>query len=108
MLVLRGYPGRLRPRCHLAVGIPVVAAAFGWFGITVAVPLMIWWWYRCPRGRPGPWVVELAALRRARLGPWRTRLVVAGQPAMDIFHDEVDGRELARLRRAVKAQLAAG
>jgi hypothetical protein len=86
----------------------VVVAAWAWFGVTGALPVMIWWWYRRPIPQPGPWRLDLARLRAARLGPWRTWVAFQGSPAVEIFTDEISAGDLARLRRTLKAQLAAG
>jgi hypothetical protein len=60
--------------------------------------------------RPGPvpygarWSISLADVKAVRLGPWRTRIVYRRGPAIDLFRDEMDGRDMARLRRLLRAR----
>ena len=108
MLELRRLPGRQRALCHWLV-LPVVAfGAWAWFGATGALPVLIWWWQRRPRVTAAWWYVDIGRVRAARLGPWRTRIAFHGAPCLDIFSDEITARNLAWLRRTLKAQLAAG
>jgi hypothetical protein len=87
---------------------PVVAAAWAWFGITGTFPVLICWWRRWPVACADPWLLDPARVRSARLGPWRTRIDMIGARPVEIFHDEIAPADLARLRRTLKAQLAAG
>ena len=105
-LELECLPGRFRSWCHF-LALPLVAVtAWAWFGVTGTVPVVIWWWHVRPRLPAGSWQVDLARVRRARLGPWRTCIAFEGLPPLEIFNDEVPARDLARLRRTLKAQLA--
>jgi hypothetical protein len=88
--------------------LPAAAAGWAWFGVTGAVPVVIWWWHRRPREQAGRWHIELARVRSARLGPWRTRIAFRSRPAVEIFNDELSARDLACLRRTLKTQLTAG
>ena len=108
LLELPRLPGRLRTARHWLILVPVIIASWIWFGVTGSVPVLIWWYERRPSPQPGPWRLDLALARSARLGPWRTWIVLRGAPRVEIFHDEMAPRDLARLRRALKSQLAAG
>jgi hypothetical protein len=89
--------------------LPVAAfGAWGWFGVTGAVPVLIWWWQRRPRVTAAWWHIDIARVRAARLGPWRIWIAFHGAASLDIFSDEISRRDLALLRRTLKAQLAAG
>lgn len=80
-----------------------MVAAWAWFGVSGAVPVLIWCWQRRPAHVAEPWLVDPAAVRAARLGPWRTCLVLQRGERIEIFHDEVATADLARLRRTLKA-----
>ncbi len=84
----------------------MAVAAWAWFGMTGAVPVVVWWWHSRPVPAAGHWRLELARVRAARLGPWRTRIMFRGRPPVEIFNDELSGRDLAELRRTLKTQLA--
>ncbi|HEX7035770.1 MAG TPA: hypothetical protein VF210_08350 [Pseudomonadales bacterium] len=86
----------------------MLVTAWAWFGVTGSVPVLIWWWRRRPADVAEPWLVDLAAVRAARLGPWRTRLVLRRGPPVEIFHDEIAAADLARLRRTLKTGLRGG
>lgn len=85
----------------------MLATAWAWFGVAGSVPVLIWWWHRRPADGTEPWLIDPAAVRVARLGPWRTRLVLRGGAPIEIFHDEIAPADLARLRRTLKAGLRA-
>lgn len=90
----------------------MAAAGWLWFGAPGAVALLLWWWLRRPGAAGGAetdgWEVDLSRVRSARLGRWRTRIQLTGKAPLEIFHDELSGADLARLRRELKRQLAAG
>ena len=88
--------------------LPVAVASWVWFGLTGSVPVLIWWWESRPREQPASWRLDLGRARAARLGPLRTWIAFRGGAAVEIFHDEIEPRDLARVRRALKSQLAAG
>lgn len=70
--------------------------------------MAIWWWQVRPRGRaPAVRRLDPARVRAARLGRWRTCVVVSGGPTLEFFHDELAPGDLACLRRTVKASLSA-
>ena len=83
----------------------VVAAWYG-FGPLGAAPVIFWAWYT----RPGPvpcgarWVVPLDGVKRARLGPWRTRILYRQGGVLEIYRDEMDGADLATLRRGLRVR----
>lgn len=109
LLSLPRRPGRLRRWRHLVLLLPAAAAGWAWYGWVGSVPLLMWWWHRRPRyAAGGAWQIDLDQVRRARLGPWRLQIGFAHQNSLEIFADELSQRDLARLRRELKYQLAAG
>jgi hypothetical protein len=107
-LRLARLPGRWRGRRHLLLGVLAVWSGWAWMGFDGALLVMVWWW----SWRPGPtgpcWLVESGRVRGLRPGYWRTQLTLAGGRSLEIFHDEISAADLARLRRELKRQLAAG
>jgi len=86
-------------------------AALGWavFGPSGSIPLLLWWWQQRPPPRQAArWQIELSEVRGARLGPWRARISRHRRRPLEIFSDELSPADLARLRRTLKFQLAAG
>ncbi len=104
ILRLSFCPGRLRDWRHRALVPAVGIAGWLWFGAAGALPLLLWWWRRWPDPVTGDQLLDLGAVRRARLGRWRTCLVLHSGERLEIFHDELAPPALASLRR----QLAAG
>lgn len=97
-------PGRLRQLRHLAL-LPLVGfVGWGWFGVTGAVPVVIWWVRRRPPPAGGTLRIDPARVRWVRLGPWRTVIGLRGAPAVDVFRDEARSDDLARLRRLLKTR----
>ncbi len=118
VLTFERQPGRWRRLYYLLISVPLILAAWGWFGIPGTVPVVIWCWHRRPGGAAGGsgeggdpvgrWHIELCRVTRARLGPWRTWLALRGGAPLEIFNDEMLPADLACLRREVKARLGAG
>ncbi len=91
---------------HLGIGALGVAAAWYGFGFVGAASAILWAWYTRPAPVPwgARWFVPLADVKRVRLGPWRTRILFRQGGVLDIYRDEMDGAELARLRRTLSAR----
>ena len=91
---------------HLAVGALGIAAAWYGFGLPGALPAMVWAWHTRPSPVPwgARWLVRPDDVARVRLGPWRTRIRFRRGGVMDIYRDEMDGADLARLRRTLAAR----
>lgn len=106
LLVLECRPGRLRRLRHRLLLIPVALAVWLWFGLTGTVVLVIWWWHQQIEEPRGCWRFDPARARAARLGPWRTWVRLDDGESLEIFNDELDGRDLAALRRCIKSQLS--
>lgn len=87
---------------------PSLVAAWGWLGLTGAVPLLLWWWHRWPQSRSGPLTLDPARVRAARLGPVRVRLVLDDGTVLELFRDELHPADAARLCRVLKYRLSVG
>lgn len=85
--------------------VPVVLGGWSWFGIAGTVPLLVWWWCRRPVASTDDVLIGLAEVRWARLGALRTCLALhSGR--LEIFNDELQPADLARLRRTLRSHLA--
>ncbi|MEQ8857816.1 MAG: hypothetical protein RIC56_04145 [Pseudomonadales bacterium] len=107
---LARHAGRLRDRRHRWLSVAVGGVGWLWFGASGALPLLLWWWLRGGDATVADdaCCIDLGQVRSARLGRWRTCIHFGAGPALEIFHDEVDPPQLARLRRELKRQLATG
>jgi hypothetical protein len=109
-LRLRRLSGRWRGRRHVLLGVLAAWGGWAWMGFDSAVLVTVWWWSWRPRpALPGLfWLIEPRQVRSLRPGYWRTRLTLVRGRSLEIFHDELSAADLARLRRELKRQLAAG
>lgn len=89
--------------------VPTAVAGWACFGLAGSIPPLLWWWQqRPPSQQAAVWQIDLREVRGARLGPWRVRISRHRRRPLEIFCDELSRADLARLRRSLKFQLAAG